>query len=341
MKIAIATADRVRAEALRRALASDARHRVAWVARDSVSTAALAASDRPDLLLLDPELPALAGVPLTRHLVLSGSCPILLCSARATAVDKIYDALGFGAIDSVAAPTMSADGELSGQTPFLARLATVERLAPAQDRPADSLFGGLANPDPSAAVPLVAIGASTGGPAALATILERLPADLEAALVIVQHIDDGFAEGLASWLSERCRFPVRTIKPGTQPQRGQAYLAATGEHLVVDADRRLVYTPEPAQALHRPAIDVFFNSLAASPSPGLAILLTGMGRDGADGLLRLRRAGWTTVAQDEHSAVVYGMPRAAAEIGAAEQVLPLAAIASTITGFAARAGLRG
>jgi two-component system response regulator WspF len=340
MRIAIATSDRVRAEALRRAVGVESGHELAWIARDADAAEAMCRSDCPALLLLDPELAPAGGIPVTRRILAVAPCAILLVTGREAPVDRVYDALGHGALDHVAAPTVNLDGELAGLGPFLSRLATVLRLAPPDLSPPEVGESAANLSAPLAAVPLVAIGASTGGPAALATVLGRLPPDLDAALVIVQHIDDGFADGLASWLSELTRFPVEPVRSSTAPQAGRGYLAAIGEHLVWTADRRLDHTPHPAQALHRPAIDVLFASLVAYPSPGLAILLTGMGRDGADGLLKLRRAGWATVAQDARSSVVYGMPRAAAEIGAAEQVLPLEAIASTIIGFAAKATLR-
>ncbi len=116
--------------------------------------------------------------------------------------------------------------------------------------------------------------------------------------------------------------------------------ALAPRHLVLSPDRRLRYEEEPRSAVHKPSVDVFFESLVAQASPGLAILLTGMGRDGAEGLAKLRRAGWSTVAQDEKTSIVWGMPRAAAEIGAAQQVLPLQAIASVIEAFVNRAARR-
>jgi two-component system, chemotaxis family, response regulator WspF len=179
--------------------------------------------------------------------------------------------------------------------------------------------------------PLIVVGASTGGPHALAEVLTQLPDDLEAGIVIVQHVDAAFAPGLCQWLSMETRRQVTIVAAGHRPGTRETLVSGTDEHLIMGADRRLAYSPEPQDLSYRPSVDVFFASLARCwPRPGVAVLLTGMGRDGAEGLLSLRAAGWRTIAQDEASSVVWGMPKAAAEIGAAEEILPLSKIASAI-----------
>jgi two-component system response regulator WspF len=149
--------------------------------------------------------------------------------------------------------------------------------------------------------------------------------------MIVQHVDARFAGGMAEWLSGQSAVPVRLVAEGTRPVRNSIWLAGTNDHLIVRADLTLGYTEEPRLSPYRPSADVFFKSLAARwPRNGTAVLLTGMGRDGAEGLLALRRAGWHTVAQDESTCVVYGMPKAAAEIGAAVQIASLEEIAALL-----------
>jgi two-component system response regulator WspF len=180
-------------------------------------------------------------------------------------------------------------------------------------------------------VPLVVLGASTGGPAALADILSRLPAVVNAGIVIIQHIGKEFSHELALWLGSNCRLQVKVATPGCRPEAGVVWLAGTNEHLVLTKHGTLEYRVEPAGCFYRPSVDVFFKSVAAHWSPqGVAILLTGMGRDGGEGLLALRRCGWRTIAQDKATSVVYGMPRAAAELGAAERILPLGEIADAL-----------
>jgi two-component system, chemotaxis family, response regulator WspF len=158
----------------------------------------------------------------------------------------------------------------------------------------------------------------------LAAILRALPKDFPAAIVIVQHVDEEFAPLLANWLNEQSAIPVRLAKEGDHPQRGVALIAGTNNHLVLKSNRALGYTPEPRAHSYRPSVDVFFESLLSHWRGELvAVLLTGMGRDGARGLKKLREAGFHTIAQDRESCVVYGMPKAAAEMGAAAEIVSL------------------
>jgi two-component system response regulator WspF len=143
-----------------------------------------------------------------------------------------------------------------------------------------------------------------------------------------------FAPGLKEWLGEQSRRTITLIQEGMEPSEGETFLSCTDEHLVLGADRRLHHSTEPRSISYRPSVDVFFNSVARHwPRPGVGVLLTGMGRDGAAGLLALRQTGWKTIAQDEETSVVWGMPKAAAELGAAERVLPLPRIAQAIEGL--------
>jgi two-component system response regulator WspF len=149
----------------------------------------------------------------------------------------------------------------------------------------------------------------------------------------LQHVDATFAPALAQWLGERSRRRVELIAAGDRPAAGRWLLAVTNDHLMMTAGQRLRYTPEPKGLSFRPSIDIFYSSVATHwTDPGVAVLLTGMGRDGAEGLLTLRRKCWHTIAQDETTSVVYGMPRAARKIGAAVQVLPLSSIARAVVG---------
>jgi len=166
---------------------------------------------------------------------------------------------------------------------------------------------------------------------ALATVLSRLPADFPAAVVIVQHLDVHFTEGLATSLDECTPLPVAPLTGTAALRPGQVWVAAKAEHLIVNAAHELVWTDRWPDRVCRPSIDVFFDSLAEHAGlGGCGVLLTGMGRDGAAGLLALRQAGFHTAAQDAESSVVYGMPKAAAELDAAEAILPIDAIGGWI-----------
>jgi two-component system response regulator WspF len=176
--------------------------------------------------------------------------------------------------------------------------------------------------------PMIAIGASTGGPKAIATILTEFPADLPACVVVVQHIDRVFADGLADWLQKQTPLRVRTAVEGSRPALGVVDVAATNDHLILRQDGRFAYTHEPPELPYRPSVNVFFRSIANRP-PGAVtgVLLTGIGADGARGMFKLRESGHYTIAQDAATCVVFGMPKAAIELKAAAEILPIEQIA--------------
>ena len=161
----------------------------------------------------------------------------------------------------------------------------------------------------------------------LAELLAGLPPRLDAAVLIAQHVDEAYARGLMTWLGQRAALPVEMASAGIVPKPGRAYLAASDAHLVVGGDGKMRYTPEPA-GWYRPSVDALFQSVARSWTvPGCAALLTGMGTDGAAGMLALKRAGWHTIAQDRTTSVVWGMPGSAAHAGVCSAVLPIGQIA--------------
>jgi two-component system chemotaxis response regulator CheB len=178
---------------------------------------------------------------------------------------------------------------------------------------------------------LIAIGASTGGPPALATVLTDFPADMNAAVVIVQHMAEGFVEGLARWLDGICALPVMVAVEGERLQPGQVYLAPANQNLVVRPGFRVGLSDPPPGQYHVPGVDVTFRSIASlSGGNAVGVLLTGMGRDGAAGLRVLRDAGAFTIGQDESTSVVWGMPAAAQELDAVDLELPLPVIGSAV-----------
>jgi len=178
---------------------------------------------------------------------------------------------------------------------------------------------------------LVGIGASAGGPAALATVLGGLPKDFPAALIIVQHVDAHMAPNMADWLQQQSPLSVRVAVEGDRPAPGTVLLAATDDHLVLKTAERVGYSPDPRDYVYRPSVDAFFQSMSRLwRGEAIGVLLTGMGRDGALGLKALRDQGRHTISQDEASSAVYGMPKAAAKIDAAVDILPLNRIAARL-----------
>ena len=293
----------------------------------------MAARDRPDLILMDMIMPQIDGVEATRQIMLQSPCPILVVTSTVSGnISKVFEALGCGALDAVETPTIGQQGELLGSSPLLEKIARIEHL---HDRPPVAADSGVAASPRGAGAPsgmrLVLLGASTGGPRVLAEILKQLPRDLAAAVVIAQHIDAGYVPGLAKWLADQTARPVEVAVSGSEPRSGHVYLAASEQHLAIRSDNRLHYVSEPSGSWYHPSVDVLFSTAARHwPVPGIAALLTGMGRDGASGLADLRRAGWTTIAQDQATSVVWGMPKAACDLGAAEHVLPSSQIAAHV-----------
>ena len=332
MRIAIVNDLVMAVEALRRMVLSVPGYEVAWVARDGAEAVEQCAKDTPDLILMDLIMPVMDGVEATRRIVKESPCAILVVTATVTGnSSKVFDAMGHGALDAVNTPVLGTRGEIEGGDALLAKIVTIGRLigktGGARPRGSDRKLVAPSDRLP----PLVAIGASTGGPKALADVLSRLPHAFEAAVVIVQHVDVQFAPGMAAWLNDQTPLRVRMAFEGAHPEAGTAWLAGTNDHLILTSGLTLSYTSEPRDFPYRPSVDVFYRSLVTHwPRRDVAALLTGMGRDGAEGLKALRRAGWHTIAQDEATSVVYGMPKAAAEMGAAVQVLPIERVAPAI-----------
>jgi two-component system response regulator WspF len=327
-------------EALRRVVLSSSEHEVLWMASDGAEAILLARMNRPDLVLMDLLMPGIDGVEATRRIMGETPCAILIVTATVSGhLSKVYQAMGYGALDALDTPTLGLKGEITGASLLLHKIEIIGKLLgkPVDRRPIRPGAIGSIAPAVShsqfelSLEPLVVLGASTGGPHALAEVLSQLPATLEAGIVIVQHVDAAFAPGLGQWLSDQARRRVMLVAEGHRPAAGDVLLSGTDDHLIMGEDRRLHYSAEPRDISYRPSVDVFFSSIARNwPRPGVAALLTGMGRDGAVGLLKLRGLAWRTIAQDESSSIVWGMPKAAAEIGAAEEIVPLSRIAEAI-----------
>ncbi|MGD1863795.1 MAG: chemotaxis-specific protein-glutamate methyltransferase CheB [Phormidesmis sp.] len=335
IKVAIANDTLIALEALRRVIATDSAYELIWSAKDGAQAVALCAQQPPDLMLMDVLMPGIDGVEATRQIMARSPCAILLVTASMHSnTSKIFEAMGHGALDVVGTPTIearSSSANTAAAQPLLAKMATVAAFIGKSPRRRTAPLRTASGVLSSRALPaLVVIGASTGGPKALAQILGGLPADSTVSVVVVQHIDRQFSQGLATWLNEHTALSVRVAVSGDRILPGQVLIAGTDDHLVMRRDRTLTYRAVDDSTPYHPSVDVFFNSVSQHwPQLGQAVLLTGMGRDGAAGLAELRVAGWCTIAESEASCVVYGMPRAAVEMDAAEQILA----ASEIAGF--------
>jgi two-component system chemotaxis response regulator CheB len=315
---------------LRRFLGRSDDIRVLGEAADGVAALDAVERLRPDVLLLDLVMPRLDGFAVLERLARAGGPPTVVLTSRAdrAEVRAAFEALSAGAVELVPKPEdPDSWRQLSETLPGVLRAAAASAARPAA--PAAVSAPPVARPETAGTtLRWLALGASTGGPAALRDLLAALPRPLPVPVLVVQHIARGFEAGLADWLGSTLSLDVRVAVEGERPGRGAVRIAPGGAHLRLAADERLALDPEtPPRRGHRPSVDVLFESLAAAaPRAVAAALLTGMGADGAEGLLALRRTGAACFAQDEASSAVWGMPRAAIEAGAAEAVLAPRAI---------------
>ena len=324
MKIGIVNDLPICVENLKRVLAKVPEHQVVWVADNGLEATRCCRELAPDLVLMDLRMPLMDGVEATRRIMQETPCPILIVTASVTGNSaKVFEAMGAGALDAVATPVIGRSGESGGASEFLDKIRQIGQLTgiinkqlsrPATVPEARVEINGL---------PLVILGSSTGGPKTLVDILSVFPRNFPAAFIIIQHMENQFIPGFVSWLDSLIDMSAARISYGAVPEPGRVLVPASDKHLVMTPRLKLAYSAEPRDNYYHPCIDVFLHSVAA--------ILSGMGRDGAEGLLALHRRNWYTIAQDKESSIVYGMPKAAAEIGAASASLPAGAIGRTIT----------
>jgi two-component system chemotaxis response regulator CheB len=333
-------------------LSADPEMEVAGEAEDGKRAIELCQSLRPDVITLDMMLPVMSGVAVTEYVMAYCPTPILIVSSSTNRGElyKTYDALAAGAVDVFEKPSGNdPDGVwergLVSSVKIVSRIRVIThirgRLGPLEKTPACSAI--LESSNGSGRKIIIAIGGSTGGPAAMVEILRGLPVGFPIPILLVIHIGDPFSAAFAEWLDGLSALRVHYAKDGEMlPALGQTgmVMAPAGFHLVVQRGK-LRLTSDPERNSCRPSVDVLFESLAKElGSQTAACLLTGMGRDGAAGLLALRHAGALTIAQDEMSSIVFGMPREAIQMGAADRVLALGQIAPALTEMARQVELR-
>lgn len=307
-------------------------------AQDGQQAVELTERLRPDVVTMDIQMPGLNGFEATKRIMASCPTPIVICSSldvRDVAIS--LEALRAGALALL--PKPGGPGSLQFEQESRHFVATVKAMARVrivrrsiEERALPTVVAEQAPPRRAAAKPrIVGMVASTGGPAALHRILSSLPADFPIPIVAVQHIAIGFAEGLARWLDGASRLRVRVAEDGAELAPGTVHIGPDNRHVGV-RDGRIVLSDEPPVGGFRPSGTFLFESIARSyGGAAMGVVLTGMGRDGTDGLRVLREAGGTIVAQDETTCDVFGMPAAAISEGLADLVLPISAIALHLT----------
>jgi len=308
---------------------------VVGMASDGLEGLELARTLNPDVVTLDIQMPRLDGLETLRRMGPEFPAAVLLLSSLTQGgADVTLRGLELGALDFV--DKSSVQGPMS-MLDLQEELLTKVRALATRSRPhAPEAPPPFAAPLPQGTgrAVAVAIGTSTGGPAALQALIPALPANLPAAVLVVQHIPRGFSRSLADRLAAKSALPVREAEDGELVQPGTVLLAPAGLHMKLrrrGATVRIALDEEPRAALHRPSVDVLMNAVArVYGARGLGVILTGMGSDGTQGLRAIHEAGGRTLAESEESAVIFGMPKSAIEAGVVDRVVPLADLSTEI-----------
>lgn len=319
---------------------------VIGAARDGQEALELIPQLQPDVVTLDVEMPRLDGLTTLRQIMARWPRPVIMLSSLTTeGARETILALTWGAVDFVAKPATKANvaavlDEVIAKIRAAAQARVWARPSALTPLPLSQSLGKgvtVGRSEGKSTRPLrlrdrvVVIGASTGGPAALQTVLAGLPADLPAAVLVVQHMPMGFTRSLAERLDSISPLAIKEAAPGDVLEVGRGLLAPGGFHMTVDENGHIALNQNPTVHGVRPAVDVTMASVAQRYGAAtVGVVLTGMGRDGTNGALLIRSAGGQVIAEDESTCVVWGMPRSVVEAGAANRVVPLPEVAAAI-----------
>jgi two-component system chemotaxis response regulator CheB len=338
IRVLVAEDSAVVARVLVDILTTDPEIEVVGVASDGIEAVAMARSLKPDLVTMDVRMPKMDGLAATRKIMEETPTPIVVVSASVNIKDLniTFEALRAGALEIIEKPRgvgqkdyETVRGRLIRAVKAMSEVKVIRRMSEARLQRRSRLPKAVLRGGDRGRV--VLIGSSTGGPAALEKIFSLLPEKFAAPVLVVQHIAPGFVGGLAEWLSQGSALHVKVAAAGEEPQPGTAYLAPDGYHMVVGPDGLIALDDGPPERGHKPSIDRLFSAAArAWGSRCVGALLTGMGTDGVAGLAEVKQAGGLAFAQDESSAVIYGMPKEAVAAGVVDKVLALPEMAAEI-----------
>jgi two-component system chemotaxis response regulator CheB len=325
---------------LRRFFAKTPDIQVVGEAEDGAQALRAVLDFQPQVVVMDLQMPVMDGYSAIEQIMAVRPTPIVVLSSRANRnqMQTAFEAMRRGALEVLPKPEDTPSWQqLAENLPETVRAIAEARAQPRPaKRPRAAAPAAVSTTPPSPSLPQelrwVAIGASTGGPAAIRELMDEVPADAPVGFAVVQHIASGFELGMADWLNKELPIDVRLARDGEVLRRGTLRLAPGGSHLRLEAGGVLrLDTESPARRGHRPSVDdLFFSCAESCPREVAGVLMTGMGADGVEGLLALRRAGGLTLAQDEASSIVFGMPRVALERGAADVALPPRELARTL-----------
>ncbi len=310
---------------------------VAGIASNGKEAVEIVPRLKPDIITMDIHMPVMDGYEATKRIMAFNPTPILVVSSSVFKVgmEKVFKSISYGALDVIDKSELEIAGnENSGELliqkiKFLSSVKVIHHpLAKLQrERPRFD----LEVPKKKGSAKIVAIVSSTGGPQALLEVLKRFPKDFPCGIVIVQHITKGFVEGLVDWLDNECQLKVKIAEDSEEIRPGVAYIAPDSLQMRVEEGGKINLSDEPAYEGHKPSGDVLLESVARAYGNGVvATILTGMGRDGAMGMKAIKQLNGRTIAQDEKSCVVFGMPKAAIEMDVIDKVSPLEKIPEEI-----------
>lgn len=323
-------------EMIKQILESSSAIEVVGTARDGREAVEMVGTLKPSIVTMDVHMPKMGGIAATEEIMAYNPTPILIVSTSVNeqGTSSAFDALKAGALDVLKKPEpqiwsdLAVIGdELIRKVKLLHKVRVITHLRGRKSRPAGT---AAAPAKRKVHYRVVSIGSSTGGPLALFRILSKLPADFPVGMVVAQHIADGFIGGLVEWLDAACRLTVREASEGDEVLKGQVLVAPTGRHMCIEAGRVMLLEPRPTD-IYKPSVDMLFSSIAKCYGrEAVGVILTGIGTDGAGGMRLLSEAGAMTIAQDEKTCTVFGMPKAAIELQAADAILSIDLIADEL-----------